>query len=188
VQRKHGASVFSVEPTISCRAEGNPLGGFPNSGKHRHTTPMDTFDIESISKLMQLSVSPAVLISGVGLLLLSVTNRLGRAIDKSRSSVRELALAEGERREQLLDQLHILLRRAGLLRTSVCLLVGSIFFSCLMILLLFLKGFGGLHAESALIGSFLLNLLVLLGSVAFLLADVFLSLKALRIEVARHLR
>lgn len=149
---------------------------------------MESFNIESFSKLMQLSVSPAVLISGVGLLLLSVTNRLGRAIDRSRVCVKELDHAEGARREEQLDQLRILLRRAGLLRTSVCMLVGSIFFSCLMILLLFLKGFGGVHAEMALVLAFLLNLVVLLGSVAFLLADVFLSLKALRIEVSRHVR
>jgi hypothetical protein len=148
---------------------------------------METFNVESFSKLMQLSVSPAVLISGVGLLLLSVTNRLGRSIDRSRVCVNELDHAEGGRREELLEQLHILLQRAGLLRTSVCMLVGSIFFSCLMILLLFLKGFGGMHAEAALVVAFFLNLLVLLGSVAFLLADVFLSLKALRVEVSRHL-
>ena len=149
-------------------------------------TPMESFNVESFSKLMQLSVSPAVLISGVGLLLLSVTNRLGRSIDRSRACVKDLDTAEGTRREEQLEQLHILLRRAALLRTSVCMLVGSIFFSCLMILLLFLKGFGGVHAETALVVAFFLNLLVLMGSVAFLLADVFLSLKALRVEVSRH--
>ena len=41
---------------------------------------MDVANTESFSRLLQLSVSPVVLISGVGLLLLSVTNRLGRAI------------------------------------------------------------------------------------------------------------
>ena len=33
----------------------------------------------------QASVSPVVLISGVGLLLLSMTNRLARAVDQSRN-------------------------------------------------------------------------------------------------------
>lgn len=149
---------------------------------------MDNFNIESFSKLMQLSVSPAVLISGVGLLLLSVTNRLARSIDRSRVCALELDHAQGNRRDELLEQLRILLRRAGLLRTSVCMLVGSIFFSCCMILFLFLKGFGGVHAEAALVAAFILNLIVLLGSVGFLLADVFLSLRALRVEVSRHLR
>ena len=163
------------------------LGYFMISRIHK-SIPMESFNVESFSKLMQLSVSPAVLISGVGLLLLSVTNRLARSIDRSRVCVKELDHAEGIRREEQLEQLHILLRRAGFLRTSVCMLVGSIFLSCLMILLLFLKGFGGMHAEAALVISFFLNLLVLMGSVAFLLVDVFLSLKALRVEVSRHVR
>lgn len=44
---------------------------------------------------MQTSVSPAVMISAVGMILLSVTNRLGRAIDRSRIIVRELDHGEG---------------------------------------------------------------------------------------------
>ena len=148
---------------------------------------MESFNIESLSKLMQLSISPAVLISAVGLLLLSVTNRLGRAIDRSRIIVKELDLGGVFTREDGIAQLLILVRRASLLRLSVSLLVMRIFLSCLMILFLFLKGFGGLRIESVVIGIFSLNMASLLGAMAYLLADVFLSLKALKIEVARHL-
>ena len=34
--------------------------------------------------ILQMAVGPVILISGVGLLLLSMTNRLGRVIDRSR--------------------------------------------------------------------------------------------------------
>jgi hypothetical protein len=152
----------------------------------------DITTVESLSKLMQLSVSPAVLISAVGLLLLSVTNRLGRAIDRSRLTVKELDhnsdnLNSEVARSEMRCQLGILLRRASLLRYSVSLLVGSIFFSCLMILFLYFKSFGGMHMESLVIALFFLNLMSLLGSMSFLLADIYLSLRALRIEVSRHL-
>ena len=155
----------------------------------RRCKPMtDTFNIESFSKLMQLSVSPVVLISAVGLLLLSVTNRLGRTIDRSRITAREIDLKEGIARQEPRSQLIILMRRAALLRLSVTLLVASIFFSCLMILFLFLRSFWGMRMEMVVIGLFFLNLLSLLGSISYLLADVFLSLRALRIEVAHHTR
>jgi hypothetical protein len=150
---------------------------------------MDELNVESLSKLMQLSVSPAVLISGVGLLMLSVTNRLGRAIDRSRLIVKELDLDlhQGDAKEVMRSQLIILVRRASLLRYSVSLLVGSIFFSCLMILLLYFKSFAGIHLGYGVIAFFFLNLMCLLGSMGFLLSDIYLSLRALRIEVSRHL-
>jgi Protein of unknown function (DUF2721) len=149
---------------------------------------MENFNIESLSKLMQLSISPTVLISAVGLLLLSVTNRLGRAIDRSRSIVKELDLEEIVAREDSTAQLNILIRRASLLRLSVCLLVMSIFFSCLMILFLFLKGFWEMQIDMVVIGIFSMNMAVLLGAMGYLLADIFLSLRALKIEVSRHLK
>lgn len=150
---------------------------------------MDDLNVESLSKLMQLSVSPAVLMSGVGLLMLSVTNRLGRAIDRSRMIVKELDqnIEQGSAVEEMRSQLLILVRRAYLLRSSVSLLVGSIFLSCLMILLLYFKSFAGIHVEHGVIALFFLNLLTLIGSSGFLLADISLSLKALRIEVSRYL-
>jgi len=150
---------------------------------------MDDLNVESLSKLMQLSVSPAVLMSGVGLLMLSVTNRLGRAIDRSRMIVKELdlSLEQGSAVEEMRSQLVILVRRSYLLRSSVSLLVASIFLSCLMILLLYFKSFAGIHLEYGVIALFFLNLLTLLGSMGFLLADITLSLKALKIEVSRHL-
>jgi len=150
---------------------------------------MDDLNVESLSKLMQLSVSPTVLMSGVGLLMLSVTNRLGRAIDRSRMIVKELdlSLEQGSAVEEMRSQLVILVRRSYLLRSSVSLLVGSIFLSCLMILLLYFKSFAGIPLEYGVIALFFLNLLTLLGSMGFLLADITLSLKALKIEVSRHL-
>ncbi len=149
---------------------------------------MENFNIESLSRLMQLSISPAVLISAVGLLLLTVTNRLGRAIDRSRSIVKELDLEKLIARQDSMAQLSILIRRASLLRLSVCLLVMSIFFSCLMVLFLFLKGFWVLPIDLVVIGIFSMNMAALLGAMGYLLADIFLSLKALKIEVSRHLR
>ena len=38
--------------------------------------------------MLQVAIGPVILISGVGLLLLTMTNRLGRAIDRARQMTR----------------------------------------------------------------------------------------------------
>ena len=40
--------------------------------------------LEELAEVMRLAISPAILISAVGLLLLSMTNRFGRVIDRAR--------------------------------------------------------------------------------------------------------
>lgn len=44
---------------------------------------------------LQLAIGPVILISGVGLLLLSMTNRFGRIIDRARALNRDLRGARG---------------------------------------------------------------------------------------------
>ena len=148
---------------------------------------MDVANVESFTKLLQLSVSPVVLISGVGLLLLSVTNRLGRAIDRSRHIAEELDKEDANAAREGKEQLRIIVRRAVYLRLSVSLIVLSIFFSCVMILFLFVLIFFSLHWEYFVLGAFCLSLLSLLAAMIYLLADIYLSLKALKYEVHRHL-
>ena len=41
--------------------------------------------LEQIIPILQLAIGPVIVISGVGLVLLSMTNRFGRVIDRSRS-------------------------------------------------------------------------------------------------------
>jgi MFS family permease len=71
-------------------------------------------------------VTPAVMISACGLLLLSISNKLGRIVDRIRdlnSEDRGLAAgADGVRRLSIRNQIDTLLRRALLLRDACGLL------------------------------------------------------------------
>src|ERR1041385_8600440 len=99
---------------------------------------------EAFAKLLQFSISPIALISGASLLLLSITNRLGRTIDRSRILVRELESGGAARfTEEHKNQLRILQRRSGFLRTGVLFISASIFLSALMIMSVFLQVFVG---------------------------------------------
>jgi hypothetical protein len=70
---------------------------------------------------LQLAVGPVILISGVGLLLLSMTNRFGRIVDRSRLLVREFREAAAPDRERILAQLKVLARRARIVRAGIAL-------------------------------------------------------------------
>ena len=47
--------------------------------------------ISQLLPTLQVAIGPVVLISGIGLLILSMTNRFGRVIDRGRILARELA-------------------------------------------------------------------------------------------------
>jgi hypothetical protein len=76
----------------------------------------------SLLSLVQSMVTPAVMISACGLLLLSVSNKLGRIVDRTRelnSEDRGLAAEVAMvRRLSVRNQIDILLRRALLLRNA----------------------------------------------------------------------
>lgn len=138
---------------------------------------------ESLSRILQFAISPVVLISAVGLLLLTVTNRFGRAIDRSRTLVGEIAAVAPSSRAPLQEQLRILLRRAGWLQRSITLIAASLFLSGLMIFLMFLKIIAGWPVGGAIVAAFGLDIVALIGAVVYFLLELFLALEALRIEV-----
>lgn len=92
-----------------------------------------------VVQILTASIAPVIVISGVGLLLLSITNRYGRAIDRARLLARELGESDPEsaRRRHLADQLRLTSERARILRSSMIYASSSIFFVSLTILSLF---------------------------------------------------
>ncbi len=143
--------------------------------------------IESFSKLLQMSLVPVAFISGVGLLLLSITNRLGRSIDRARHLTDDLEREPASAHAPIKAQLHILLRRSRFLRTSAICVAGSIFFSCLMVIGLFFLVFLGWPVQNLILIFFFFAIVALTLAAIFLILDISLALKALRLELQPHL-
>jgi Protein of unknown function (DUF2721) len=146
--------------------------------------PME-MDIEVFSKLLQMSMLPVVLISAASLLLLSITNRLGRTVDRSRGLARELD--EMPNAQDAPEQVQILVKRSELLRASASLVAVSILFSSMMILWLFLFVFLTWKTQPLVLTFFLLSILSLSGGLIFFLADISVALKALKLDVKKYL-
>jgi hypothetical protein len=146
---------------------------------------MELLHIESFAKLLQFSILPVVLISGVGLLLLSFTNRLGRTIDRARAVARELSSVPQDDKGDAEKQLEILIRRSELLRIAISFSALSILFSSLMTIGLFFLLFVQWSSEHFILLCFFISVLSIILSVGFFLMDVFLTLRALKLEVKR---
>src|SRR5580700_11587725 len=93
--------------------------------------------LEQIIPELRDAIGPVILISGVGLLLLTMTNRLGRAIDRARQLKNELSVRTGLERAQTLAQVTILYRRAKIIRLSITLAAASAALAALLIVTLF---------------------------------------------------
>ena len=144
---------------------------------------MQPLSVAQLIPVLQTAIGPTILISGIGLLLLTMTNRLGRTIDRARAVARELVSASEEDRRMGREQLRILWRRARLIRLSIGLASTSALFAAILIIVLFLTAL--LHWESAPLISvlFIFCLGSLIGSLIVFIHDINQGLAALKLEL-----
>lgn len=132
--------------------------------------------LSTIFDALQLAVGPVILISAYGLLLLSMTNRLGRAIDRSRMLVRE----RGPRREL---QLQIIASRARWIRSSILFTVIGIISAAVLVLVLFVSAVTQLDLGLPVAALFVASILSLVLALGYFMADIFGSLRAVEAEL-----
>ena len=144
------------------------------------------FGSESLLPMIQLAITPVILITGLGSLLLTMTNRLGRIVDRTRILAGQArTAAPGEERTHIESQLRILFRRAGLVRMAVSLAATSMFVSGLLVVAIFLSALLRIEAGFALLGLFVAAIALLLGALVYFLRDINQALRALGLEVRR---
>ncbi len=133
--------------------------------------------------ILQAAVSPVILISGVGLLILSMTNRFGRVLDRARQIGDALRDAPQPDRGRLGSQLEILIGRARLLRWAISFATLSVLVAAVLVIALFLAAF--LQVEVVLLSAilFIVCLVSLIVSLLFFLLDINRSLAALDLEL-----
>ena len=139
--------------------------------------------------ILSASIAPVIMISGVGLLLLSMTNRYSRVIDRARDLVQSLdAVEEPDRPEVLLEELKVTYRRARILRLAIILSSLSILFVAITVLSLFAEQVLGVGVDYFSVACFGVALLSLLGALYLFIRDVGVSLKALELEIGPHIK
>jgi hypothetical protein len=141
--------------------------------------------LHDLVPVLQFSIGPVILISGVGLLLVSMTNRYGRVIDRCRIQADFLrGHAGGETyRAGIRHQIDILLRRGRLLRLAIALAALSILLAALLVVILFLITLLKLELSAVIIVLFFGSMACLIFSIIFFIVDINISLAALKLEI-----
>lgn len=139
--------------------------------------------LSELIPILQVAVGPVILISGVGLLLLSMTNRYGRVIDRARALSDAVRRSPSGPNQAYRLQLDILLRRARLVRLSILLAASSLLLAAMMIIALFLAVLLGLEIGSIVALLFIASMGSLIGSLMVFLSDINVSLAALKLEL-----
>jgi hypothetical protein len=133
-----------------------------------------------IGHVIQLSIAPVFLLTGVATKLTVLLNRLARVIDRTRVLREELRKGpDPEYREEL----QVLYQRWQLLNYA---LTGSTvcgFLICVVIACLFLGDTADLPLDRYIAGMFVLAMCALIGSFVFLLREVFVSFRYMRMHM-----
>lgn len=139
-------------------------------------------------QFLQSCITPVALISGVGLLLLTITNRLGRTIDRTRHLVADLDNLNVPRRSEKINEIQILFQRSKYLRSSIGAITFSVITSSLIIPLLVFMVFFNFDLRWVGYFLFIVSILSILISAIYFFLDVILSLKALRLEANEYIK
>lgn len=140
---------------------------------------------DPLAQFLSAAVSPMLVISAAGLLLLSMTNRYGRVIDWSRIYLQQLdqIASESKKADLARRKVALIWRRAKLLRLAITLTIVSVFCVVLVVLGLFIYLLTDVQIVPIVLACFGASLLTLGGALLVFLRDMTLSLHALEMEV-----
>lgn len=142
--------------------------------------------MNDVLPIIQLAITPVILMSGIGAVLLSMTQRMGRIVDRTRILSGQLRQEkDAAEREHVGQQLTIMFRRAHVMRFAMTMATLSVFMSGLLVVVIFASAFTRLELSAVILGLFVVSVSLLLLGLAMFIRDIFISLKALNAEVAR---
>lgn len=138
---------------------------------------------DSFLPIIQLSITPVILISGLGALCISLTNRMGRIVDRTRNLAGLMVKPDTIDKKHIEEQLWIMFRRAKIMRFSMTMVTSSMFISGLLIVMLFVSALFKMDLPWLILSFFALSVGCMLAGLAAFLRDLYLSLHAVEVEV-----
>ncbi len=140
--------------------------------------------VEQLIPVLRTAIGPVFLISRVGPLLLTRTNRLGRAIDRARLLTVERPGADPGKQARISGQLEILCGRPRLIRLAIALAPMSALSAPILIMAHLLTARWQIETAWLIALLFTASMACLMGSLIAFIDDIKRSLAALRLELA----
>lgn len=128
--------------------------------------------LNDIAHGIQLAVAPVFLLSGVGVILTVLTNRLARIVDRARSLESSLPGAVDETVAEAQAELRTLSRRAGLIQRAITLSTTCALLICLVIVALFVAVALGRDLSMIIVVLFIAALCAFIGGLVFFLLEI----------------
>jgi hypothetical protein len=136
-------------------------------------------EIGDIGHIIQLSIAPVFLLTGVATKLGVLTNRLARIIDRSRE-LKDRLRARQDAEDS--EELRVLYQRWRLINYAITASTGCGLLVCLVIAALFLGDTTNLPLDKYIAGMFVLAMVALIFSFVCLLREVFVSFRYMRMH------
>jgi len=142
---------------------------------------MDGIEVVDIAHAIELAVAPVFLLSGIGVFLGVLTNRLARIVDRARRVGESLRGASNGSPEEAREQLHVAARRSRFINVSITLSTVAALLVALVIALLFASTFVPINLAGSVALLFVLAMIALVGALLSFLLEVRVAIAALRI-------
>jgi hypothetical protein len=142
-------------------------------------------DVNAVAHVIQLSVAPVFLLSGIGAILAVMANRLARIIDRARYLETRLADAPPDQSEALQRDLDTLTQRAKLIGPAITLCTATALLVCMVIAVLFLSALLQFNAGVVVAVLFILAMLAFFLGLLWFLREIFVATRNLRIGARR---
>ena len=140
---------------------------------------MRDMNMGSLIPVIQAAISPAILMSGIGLLIQSMSVRMGRIIDRTRKMM-ELRKAGDFSVE---PQIRIIWKRARLLRAAITLAAAGALSTATNIILIFLSAVFEVNLAVEVLVLFILGMGAVIVALVIYMFEVNQSLKAIGLEL-----
>lgn len=142
---------------------------------------MDGIEVVDIAHAIDLAVAPVFLLSGIGVLLGVLTNRLARIVDRARKVEESLRQATVAAPDDGREQLRVAARRAKFINVSITLGTVAALLVALVVAVLFASTFVPLNLAGPVAVLFVLAMAALVGALLSFLLEVRIAIAALRI-------
>jgi exosortase/archaeosortase len=133
--------------------------------------------ISDIGHIIQLSIAPVFLLTGVATKLTVLTNRLARIIDRTRVLEDRLRAAPSA---EYSEELEVLYTRSHLINYAITSSTACGLLVCLVIAMLFLSTTTDLPLDRTIAACFVLAMIALISSFVNLLREIFIAASYMR--------
>jgi hypothetical protein len=141
--------------------------------------PQET-GVTAVGHVIELAVAPVFLLSAIGALLVVLTNRLARIIDRARVLESQLPPAEHAVPARLEGELATLSQRAMLIHRSITLSICTAVLVCSVIVALFMGAFVEIDVSVMVALLFIGAMFAFLGGLLTLMRELFVATASLR--------